>query len=196
MMCHIYPYVRHSSPLINHFIWGVWDFLYFPMIFIWFLHWRSQPHPATRSSSQCPPPRCCAPWAAARLCPWRATARALGQLGHGHGDLLLKMGSWFYFFFMISLWWLNVINMGLLVFMIFFWWLESGFQSFTKKKIEMLMRIPFGNPPWCAGKSTVYRIFLRFCIPIWLGWFGTLILWLSIQLGMSSSPLTNSIIFQ
>ena len=74
--------------------------------------------------------------------------------------------------------------------------LESGFQSFTKKKVEMLMRIPFGNPPWCAGKSTVYRIFLRFCIPIWLGWFGTLILWLSIQLGMSSSPLTNSIIFQ
>ena len=150
--------------------------------------------PATRSSSQCPPPRCCAPWAAARLCPWRATARALGQLGHGHGDLLLKMGSWC--FFMISLWWLNVINMGLLVFMIVFWWLESGFQSLTKKKVEMLMRIPFGNPPWCAGKSTVYRIFLRFCIPIWLGWFGTLILWLSIQLGMSSSPLTNSIIFQ
>ena len=33
-----------------------------------------------RSSSPCPPRRCCAPWAAARLCPCRATARALGNV--------------------------------------------------------------------------------------------------------------------
>ena len=33
-------------------------------------------------------------------------------------------------------------------------------------------------------------------IPLLVWWFGTWILWLSIQLGISSSQLTNSIIFQ
>ena len=48
----------------------------------------------------------------------------------------------------------------------------------------------WGDSHWLSGRSCKWEVF----IAGW--WFGTWLLWLSIQLGMSSSQLTNSIIFQ